>query len=810
MASAVSIFMVVVAWATRVLLSVTYLDAALWLVEASESPALRLEAEALLETGWWQSADINTTLSPCEWGHGITCNALGSVTEIDRATVPLGGELGLNFSSLPNLVSLRLRETQLRGRIPLEIGTLSKLNHLDLSYNNLNGELPHLLANLSQLVNLSISYNRFLGPIPPHLWLLPNLMNLDMSHNQIRDSIPSIIGMSKNLIYLNLSYNGFIGPIPSTLGNLSNLKYLFLDNNQINGFIPREIWMLKNLLFLNLGNNKLIGPIPSEMGMLKNLASLHLEDNMLIGPIPLTLGNLSNLKYLFLYNNQLGGPIPSKIGMLKNLTNLRLSNNSLIGPLAFIWGGLTSLEDLSLDYNLINGSIPGKIGMLQNLLSLTLSNNKLIGPIPNTLFYLDKLATLDLSHNFFSGKIPLHLGNASGLSVLNLSYNNFSGTIPVSLIQKGYFYLNLSYNSLKGPIPQVFSYYYSSNSFIGNVDLCGDLEGFHPCLQMSMPRPPRNSMTKIEVFVPILILVGLLICGCLFLRQCMAKKTQPQLRGTLKDGNLFSIWNYDGNIAYEDIIEATEDFDIRYCIGTGGYGSVYKVALPCGRVVALKKLHQVEAENLNFFNSFRNEVKVLTEIRHRNIIKLYGFCLHRRCMFLVYEYMERGSLFCVLRNTVEAVELDWSKRVNIIKVTAHALSYMHHECIPTIVHRDISSNNILLDSKWKACVADFGTAKLLNPDSSNQTLLAGTYGYIAPELAYTMRVNEKCDVYSFGVVAVEILMGRHPTELLTSLSSSSLSQNVTLHEILDKRLPLPTHHMIFSLLLQWHLRVYVS
>jgi len=195
---------------------------------------------------------------------------------------------------------------------------------------------------------------------------------------------------------------------------------------------------------------------------------------------------------------------------------------------------------------------------------------------------------------------------------------------------------------------------------------------------------------------------------------------------------LFSIWNYDGHIAYEDIIEATEDFDIKYCIGTGGYGSVYKAELPCGKVVALKKLHRLEAENPTFDMSFRNEVKMLTEIRHRNIIKLHGFCLHKRCMFLVYEYMERGSLFCVLNNDVEAMELDWRKRVNIIKDTAHALSYMHHECIPAIVHRDITSNNILLNSKLEAFVSDFGTAKLLDPDSSNQTLVAGTYGYIAP------------------------------------------------------------------------------
>ncbi|XP_042942864.1 MDIS1-interacting receptor like kinase 2-like [Carya illinoinensis] len=281
-----------------------------------------------------------------------------------------------------------------------------------------------------------------------------------------------------------------------------------------------------------------------------------------------------------------------------------------------------------------------------------------------------------------------------------------------------------------------------------------------------------------------------LLGGGILLSRCVFKKNQIESRAS-KNGNIFSIWNYDGHIAYEDIIEATEDFDIKYCIGTGGYGSVYKAELPSGNVVALKKLHQREAENPVFCKSFINEVRVLTEIRHRNIVKLHGFCVHKKCRFLIYEYIERGSLFCVLRNVDEAMELDWSKRINIIKGTAHALSYMHHECIPTIVHRDISTNNILLNSELQAIISDFGTAKLLDPDSSNQTLVIGTYGYIAPEFAYTMSVTEKCDAYSFGVVALEVLMGRHSGELLSSLSSSSSSQNMMLNEILDQRLPPP-------------------
>ncbi|KAK1380979.1 Protein kinase domain-containing protein [Heracleum sosnowskyi] len=173
-------------------------------------------------------------------------------------------------------------------------------------------------------------------------------------------------------------------------------------------------------------------------------------------------------------------------------------------------------------------------------------------------------------------------------------------------------------------------------------------------------------------------------------------------------------------------------------------GIVYEARLPSGKTIALKKLHRLEAELPAFDRSFKNEVHILSSIRHKNIVNLYGFCLHNQCMLLVYKYMEKGSLFCALRDDAHAIKLDWSKRVDIVKGIALALSYMHHDCSPPIVHSDISSNNILLNSKIEAFVADFGASRLLDPDSSNQIMVAGTYNYIAPQLAYTMVVNEKC------------------------------------------------------------------
>ncbi|KAL9409090.1 hypothetical protein AB3S75_047470 [Citrus x aurantiifolia] len=132
--------------------------------------------------------------------------------------------------------------------------------------------------------------------------------------------------------------------------------------------------------------------------------------------------------------------------------------------------------------------------------------------------------------------------------------------------------------------------------------------------------------------------------------------------------------------------------------------------------------------------------------------------------------------------------------MNVIKGVADALSYLHHDCFPPIVHRDISSKNLLLDLEYEVHVADFGIAKFLKPDSSNWTEFAGTYGYIAPELAYTMKITEKCDVYSFGVLVLEVIRGKHPRDFLSSTSSPSPSLNtdIALDEVLDPRLPVPS------------------
>ncbi|XP_030952704.1 MDIS1-interacting receptor like kinase 2-like isoform X1 [Quercus lobata] len=613
-------------------------------------------------------------------------------------------------------------------------------------------------------------------------------MVLHLGTNNLFGPISSKIGNLKNVVSLNLSHNLLIGPLPHTLVCWTNLNLLSLASNQINGSIPLEIGELRELRHLDLYNNSLTGSIPLEIWNLTKLVFLDLGLNNLIGSIPLEIRNLTKLEFLDLSSNYISGIIPEELTQLTPLQYLNLSFNILFGEIPQDVKNFSSLFVLDLSHNNLTGSIPMQLVYCYSLKQLVLSYNQLHGGLPFQVIY-NVPAFVDLSHNLLIGNIPPGPGDYSFFRHLDLSFNNLTGTIPESLVYLCQ--LNMSYNSLEGQIPDNFWRYNTLESVMGNKDLCSDqISGLPHCVQSSLIIIRSTKIKKLndtKIIVLIIVTLGFFLLGIVFLsRHKIVRNTEHESK-PMKNGDLFSIWNYDGNIAFKDIITATEDFDIRYCIGTGGYGSVYKATLPSGRVIALKKLHRLESEEPAFDKSFRNEAKVLSEVRHRNIVKLYGFCLHKRCMFLIYEYIERGSLLYVLSNDVEAKELNWKKRVNIIKGIANALSYLHHDCIPTIVHRDLTTNNILLNSKFEAFVADFGIARPLNPNSSNLTTLAGTYGYIAPELAYTMVVNEKCDVYSFSVVVLETIMGRHPGELISSLASSS-TQHIMLKDVLDPRL----------------------
>lgn len=583
--------------------------------------------------------------------------------------------------------------------------------------------------------------------------------------------------------------------------NCSKLTRVRIEGNKLSGNIAETFGVHPGLEFISLSGNKLTGQLSPQWGQCQNLTNLQLDGNRISGRIPAELGNLARLRVLTLGSNELSGEIPEELGNLALLFNLNLSNNQLIGQIPKSISKLTMLQYLDFSVNKLNGSIPEGLGNCQGLLTLDLSNNILSGDIPSELGNLMGLQyLLDLSNNSLSGMIPSDLGRLTSLEIFNISHNDLAGRIPSTLSGmvslRG---IDFSYNQLSGPIPSDSIFQVApATAFIGNSGLCGDAKGLSNC-SSTEPRNSKNSNKNviIGVTVPVvcLILLATVIAGCCMFR---GKAKQYDVEAKISkgfEGSESLIWEKEGKFTFGDIAKATEDFSERFCIGRGGFGSVYKAAMPNGQIVAVKRLNMSDSNDIPLTNrrSFENEIKTLTEVRHRNIIKLHGFCSKWGCMYLVYEYIEKGSLGKILYDDEMATDLDWSTRVRIVRGVAHALAYLHHDCSPPIVHRDVSINNILLESGFEPRLSDFGTAKLLSSDSSNWTTVAGSYGYMAPELAMTMRVTEKCDVYSFGVVALEIMMGKHPGELVSSLSSATASTNSDplLKDLLDQRLPPP-------------------
>eukprot|EP01018_Ginkgo_biloba_P036584 Gb_17523 [translate_table: standard] len=222
----------------------------------------------------------------------------------------------------------------------------------------------------------------------------------------------------------------------------------------------------------------------------------------------------------------------------------------------------------------------------------------------------------------------------------------------------------------------------------------------------------------------------------------------------------------------ENLQVATENFHQNNKLGEGGFGSVYKGIMSDGREIAVKKLSLRSAQGKR---EFINEVKLVANIRHRNLVKLVGCCTEGPERLLVYEYLPNKSLDTILFHPEKREQLNWQKRYNIILGVARGLLYLHEDSELRIIHRDIKANNILLDDKLNPKIADFGLARLFPQDETHvHTRVAGTYGYMAPEYAMRGQLSVKADVYSFGVLLLEIVTGRKNTDSNLPLEAQNI------------------------------------
>lgn len=451
----------------------------------------------------------------------------------------------------------------------------------------------------------------------------------------------------------------------------------------------------------------------------------------------------------------------------------------------------------------LSGTLSPSIGNLTNLQIILLQNNNITGSIPRELERLSKLQTLDLSNNLFTGGIPPYLGHLTNLQYMRLNNNSLSGEIPASLTNLSRLSLvDLSYNNLSGPVPR---FPFKTYNIVGNPLICErgsepQCTGGTTLMPMSMTlnttetaftaRPKHQKMAL--AFGVSLGCICLLVVGFgLFLWRRQRLRQQKFFDVNDRQHEEVSLGNLR-KFQLRELQIATSNFSSKNILGKGGFGNVYKGCLHDGTAVAVKRLK--DGSTAGGERQFQTEVEMISLAVHRNLLRLYGFCMTPSEKLLVYPYMSNGSVASRLK---AKPVLDWATRKRIALGAARGLLYLHEQCDPKIIHRDVKAANILLDDYCEAVVGDFGLAKLLDhQDSHVTTAVRGTVGHIAPEYLSTGQSSEKTDVFGFGILLLELITGQRALQFGKSANQKGavldwvrkLHQERKLEELVDKDL----------------------
>nr|XP_011460016.1 PREDICTED: protein STRUBBELIG-RECEPTOR FAMILY 8 [Fragaria vesca subsp. vesca] len=535
---------------------------------------------------------------------------------------------------------------------------------------------------------------------------------------------------------------------------------------------------------------------------LLSLRKFDLSDNNFHDIIPYQLP--PNLTSLNLARNNFSGNLPYSISAMGSLNYLNVSHNSLSQSIQDIFANL-SLATLDLSLNNFSGDIPVSFSSLSNLSALYVQNNQLTGSL-NALTGLP-LTTLNVANNHFSGWIPREL---SSLQTFIYDGNSFDN----------------------GPAPPPPPYMPSPP---GRPSSNRNHSG-------PGTRPPRTESSESKkgltagalvgiivgsVFVALILLLAIFFCIRKYKRE--GSVARPS-RGNLSVGtnnvtteireqrvkNVSAVTdlkpppaeilvvdrihgkNGSGSIkrikspitatpySVATLQTATNSFSQEFLIGEGSLGRVYRAEFPNGKIMAIKKIDNA-ALSLQEEDNFLEAVSNMSRLRHPNIVTLVGYCAEHGQRLLVYEHIGNGSLHDILHFAEDGSNtLSWNARVRVALGTARALEYLHEVCLPSVVHRNFKSANILLDEELNSHLSDCGLAALTpNTERQVSTQMVGSFGYSAPEFALSGVYTVKSDVYSFGVVMLELLTGRKPLDSSRARSEQSLVRWATpqLHDI---------------------------
>uniref|UniRef100_A0A0E0IUI1 Receptor kinase-like protein Xa21 n=1 Tax=Oryza nivara TaxID=4536 RepID=A0A0E0IUI1_ORYNI len=762
----------------------------------------------------------------------------------------LSGEIPTALSNLSGLMHLDLDTNMLSGAIPSSLGKLSSLIWLNLANNNLSGTIPSSIWNISSsLWGLNIQQNNLVGVVPTDAFTaLPELRTISMDNNRFHGRLPTSLVNVSHVRMLQLGFNFFSGTVPSELGMLKNLEQfllfatlleakeprdwefitaltncsrlkilelgaskfggvlpdslsnlstslqtLSLQYNTISGRIPKDIGNLIGLQSLTLDDNSFIGTLPSSLGRLQNLNLLSVPKNKISGSVPLAIGNLTKLSSLELQANAFSGEIPSTVANLTKLSALNLARNNFTGAIPRRLFNILSLSKiLDISHNNLEGSIPQEIGNLINLEEFHAQSNILSGEIPPSLGECQLLQNVYLQNNFLNGTISSALGQLKGLESLDLSNNKLSGQIPrflgnISMLS----YLNLSFNNFSGEVPD-FGVFANITAFLiqGNDKLCGGIPTLHlrPC-SSGLPEKKHKFLVIFIVTISAVAILGILLL--------LYKYLNRRKKNNTKNSSETSMQAHP-SISFSQLAKATEGFSATNLLGSGTFGSVYKGKIDgqtdeSAEYIAVKVL---KLQTPGAHKSFVAECEALKNLRHRNLVKVITACSSidtRGYDFkaIVFDFMPNGSLEDWLHpKPVDQTEMKYLglvQRVTILLDVAYALDYLHCRGPAPVVHCDIKSSNVLLDSDMVAHVGDFGLAKILAEGSSSlqhstsSMGFRGTIGYAAPEYGAGNIVSTNGDIYSYGILVLETVTGKRPTD-------NRFRQGLSLREYVEQAL----------------------
>ncbi|EPS64725.1 hypothetical protein M569_10053, partial [Genlisea aurea] len=681
-----------------------------------------------------------------------TVGQLGNLRSVLLWQNRIEGTIPVGFGRCPELKVVDLSENRLTGGIPASFGGLIKLEELQLSANRLSGSIPPEITNCTSLIHLEVDNNYLSGDIPPEIGKLETLTLFFAWRNNLTGAIPESLSRCDHLQDLDLSYNGLSGNIPAAIFGSKNLTKLLLISNKLTGIIPPDIGNATNLYRFRISDNGLVGTVPSEIGNLKSLNFLDMGNNQFEGSIPSSISGCETLEFLDLHSNGFTGPLPYSLP--KSLQFVDISNNRLTGSISGI-GSLTELTKINIGNNQFSGRIPPEIANCSRLQMLDLGNNGFSGDVPKELGQLPSLEiSLNLSCNRFTGGIPSEFSGLAKLGVLDLSHNKLSGNLEPLRSLQNLVTLNVSFNEFSGELPDTpFFHKLPLSDLSGNRNL--QIPG-----GVKSPADNRGRLRTTMMAILVCSSVVLVLLGLYFSIKTRISKSQYTQSDTWE---MKFYQKFDFSI--DEIVKGLNSSNV---IGTGSSGVVYKVTTPDGEALAVKKMWSSEESG-----AFNSEIRTLGSIRHKNIVRLLGWGSNQALKLLFYDYLPNGSLSSLLHGPGKG-GAEWETRYDIILGIGHALAYLHHDCVPPIMHGDVKAMNVLLGLQMEPYLADFGLAKLVNndrirtTDSSKQSPqrphLAGSYGYMAPEHASAQRITEKSDVYSFGVVLLEVLTGRHPLD----------------------------------------------